>query len=211
MNPPETLAFHFDPICPWAWLTSRWATRLEEIGAIEVEWRLFSLGVINLPEGQAPTREARGRSGAALESLALARRLGGGQAVARLFTAMGQAAHGRHESLDDPAVLDQTWAEAGLDPSLRAAGAGDPTLWDDVLAEHQAAVAACQAFGVPTLILDAGAGPGIFGPVISEVPADDEALALLEDVLRMARRPYLMELKRERGQHASPASARAGD
>ncbi|HUY09711.1 MAG TPA: DsbA family protein [Candidatus Dormibacteraeota bacterium] len=202
MTASEAVHFHFDPLCPWAWITSRWAARLEELGALEIEWRLFSLGVANLPEGESVPSAPVGPSGSALELLAGARRLAGNSAVSKLYTTMGTAAHVRHEKLSDSGVLDRTWTEAGLDPdSHPSPPSSDPTLWQEVLRDHRAAVAACQAFGVPTLILDGGAGPGIFGPVITQVPSDEESRELLQDVLHMVRRSYFFELKRDRNDH----------
>jgi len=201
MTAVEKINFHFDPVCPWAWLTSRWATRLEELGEIEIDWRLFSLGVANLPEGESVPDGPVGHSGEALQLLAQARRIGGNRAVARLYTAMGTAAHVRHEKLVESEVLAQAWSEAELEPKQRESASGDPDLWRDVLSDHQAAVAACQAFGVPTLVLDGGKGPGIFGPVITEVPGDAESSELLQDVLRCTRRGYFFELKRDRTGH----------
>jgi 2-hydroxychromene-2-carboxylate isomerase len=201
MTASERVHFYLDPICPWAWITSRWATRLEELGELEVEWRLFSLGVANLPEGQEPSAEPVGASGPSLHLLAQARRLGGNAAVGHLYTALGSAAHIRQEKLSEGAVLDRAWAEAGLDQAAREGADDDPSLWQEVLREHRAAVTACEAFGVPTLILDGGEGPGIFGPVLTEVPTDDESRELLRDVLRMARRSYFFELKRDREGH----------
>jgi predicted DsbA family dithiol-disulfide isomerase len=197
----QHIHLHIDPLCPWAWITSRWATRLEELGELEIEWRLFSLGVANLPEGQEPGVQPLGRSGAALESLALGRRIGGNAAVRQLYTAMGEAAHVRHEDLSDATVLERAWAASGLDDAARPTGGSDPSLWQDVLHEHQTAVSACQAFGVPTLILDEGRGPGIFGPILTEVPSDDESRALLQEVLGMMRRGYFFEMKRSREGH----------
>jgi 2-hydroxychromene-2-carboxylate isomerase len=201
MTAAEKINFHFDPICPWAWITSRWATRLEELGEIEIDWRFFSLGVANLPEGESVPAVPVGHSGEALQLLAQARRIGGNLAVARLYTKMGTAAHVRHEKLVESEVLSRAWSEAELDPKSRESACAEPDLWGDVLADHQAAVAACQAFGVPTLILDGGKGPGIFGPVITEVPGGEESLELLHDVLRCTRRGYFFELKRDRTGH----------
>ena len=50
----DTVKFHFDPICPWCYQTSRWAKRLEQLGEIELDWGLFSLEVVNLEEGSDP-------------------------------------------------------------------------------------------------------------------------------------------------------------
>ncbi len=201
MSTNETINFHFDPLCPWAWLTSRWATRLEELAAITVEWRLFSLGVANLATGEAIPDEPVGPGGPALVLLAKARRVGGNPAVARLYTALGTAAHVRRQKLSEPEVLDHAWAEAGLQAEKQDSLASDPSLWQEVLADHRAAVSACEAFGVPTIILDGGKGQGIFGPVITEVPGDQESLELLQDVLRLTRRGYFFELKRDRAGH----------
>ncbi|MGH7610610.1 MAG: DsbA family protein [Candidatus Dormibacteria bacterium] len=198
MAAPEAVSFHFDPICPWAWVTSRWAARLQELGRLEVEWRLFSLGVANLPSDQELPLGPVGKSAPALEALVLARRVGGNLAVGQLYTEIGRAKFERGEGLESADDLDRLWSQAGLDPSARPSRQRDPSLWTQVVEEHQLAVIRCQAFGVPTLILDGGEGPGIFGPVITEVPDDDEAVELLQDVLRMARRSYVMELKRER-------------
>ncbi|MGA8208363.1 MAG: DsbA family protein [Candidatus Dormiibacterota bacterium] len=203
----EQVHLHVDPVCPWAWVTSRWATRLEQLGELEIEWRLFSLGVANLPEGQEPGDLPVGRSGTALELLALGRRTGGNAAVQRLYTAMGEAAHIRHEDLTEAAVLERAWSAAGLDEAARHAGASDSSLWQDVLADHQAAVSACQAFGVPTLILDEGHGPGIFGPILTEVPSDDASRELLQEVLGIMRKGYFFELKRSREGHPPQTAA----
>jgi predicted DsbA family dithiol-disulfide isomerase len=203
----EHIHLHVDPLCPWAWITSRWATRLEQLGELEIEWRLFSLGIANLPEGQEPGDLPVGKGGAALELLALGRRIGGNAAVRRLYTAIGEAAHVRHEDISDAVVLDQAWSAAELDDGARHAGASDPSLWQDVRSDHQAAVTACQAFGVPTLILDEGRGPGIFGPILTEVPSDDESRELLRGVVGMMRRGYFFEMKRSREGHPPQTGA----
>lgn len=50
----ERIRFYFDPRCPWCYLTSRWASRLEELGEVSIDWALFSLEVVNRPEGVDP-------------------------------------------------------------------------------------------------------------------------------------------------------------
>ena len=193
----EHIRFHFDPICPWAWLTSRWAARLVELGELEVTWAFFALAEQNQTLLTDP--EHRQLATAPLRLLALARRRGGNDAVGRLYTAVGEARHRRSEPIGEAPVLEACLRAAGLDPAWMAESARDDSCWDEVLADHRAAVQQCGAFGVPTLILDGGAGPGAFGPVITEVPDDAEAVALLHDTVRCLRRPYLYELKRERG------------
>jgi len=197
----ERVNFHFDPVCPWAWLTSRWITRLEELGEVEVEWRLFSLGVVNREPDQDLTAGPFWYSGEALQMLSLARRQGGNQLVARLYTELGRGIHVQGEPIAAPATIEAAMARAGMDPTLRESANSDRSLWQEVLADHDQAVASCQAFGVPTIILDGGNGPGGFGPVITEVPPDQEARELLADVVRMLRRDYVFEFKRDRDGH----------
>ncbi|HUY60691.1 MAG TPA: DsbA family protein [Candidatus Dormibacteraeota bacterium] len=193
----EHIRFHFDPICPWAWVTSRWAQRLVELGELEVTWAFFALAEQNRTLLTDP--EHRQLATAPLQLLALARQRQGNVAVGRLYTAIGEARHLRGEPIGEPAVLEACLQAAGLDPTWVAESARDATCWEAVLIDHRAAVERCAAFGVPTLILDGGAGPGAFGPVITDVPDDAEAVALLRDTVRWIRRPYLYELKRERG------------
>ncbi|MGC8474110.1 MAG: DsbA family oxidoreductase [Candidatus Dormibacteria bacterium] len=197
----EQVDFHFDPICPWAWLTSRWASRLEALGELGVRWRFFSLAVAHLKEGDDPGPAADLWGSPALRLLALARRQEGNSGVARLYTAIGTAVHEEGRSLLADGTLPHALERAGMDPALLAKALSDRTLWEEVLADHQAAVAACEAFGVPTIVLDGGRGPGAFGPVITRVPEDQEAVALLRDTVRMMRRDYLFEIKRDREGH----------
>ena len=86
-------------------------------------------------------------------------------------------------------------ADADLDPGLYDLAIGDPGTWKQVRAEHERLVDDTGAFGVPSLRLDAGEGPCMFGPVISEVPADDEALELFEHALWLMRNANFHELK----------------
>ena len=51
---------------------------------------------------------------------------------------------------------------------------------------------------MPTILLDGGAGPAIFGPVISELPGDEDAVQLWEHVSWLARYENFAELKRGR-------------
>ena len=68
----DVVRFHFDPICPWCYQTSRWAKRVEQLGEIELDWGLFSLEVVNLKDGADP-RELQARSGPALRTATLIR------------------------------------------------------------------------------------------------------------------------------------------
>ena len=85
----DVVRFHFDPICPWCYQTSRWAKRVEQLGEIELDWGLFSLEVVNLKDGADP-RELQARSGPALRTATLIRERKGGAAIGPFYTALGK-------------------------------------------------------------------------------------------------------------------------
>ena len=41
------LEFFFDPVCPWAWITSRWVYEVRKQRNYDVTWRFISLRMIN--------------------------------------------------------------------------------------------------------------------------------------------------------------------
>jgi hypothetical protein len=85
--------------------------------------------------------------------------------------------------------LDVQWCDEAL---------SDPGTWDAVLDEHHRLVASTRSFGVPTIVLDGGDGPAIFGPVIGKLPSDDDAIELWRHVSWLARNDNFSELKRDR-------------
>jgi predicted DsbA family dithiol-disulfide isomerase len=203
----EHLAFHFDPLCPWCWQTSRWARRLVELGAATVEWKLFSLLIQNNPDGAgAVDPVAPGVRG--LRTAVLARQTGGNEAVGAFYEALGDRHfHGDLESYEDEDTFRKALTDVGLDATLYDRAMADPATWDAVVAEHDAIVGETKAFGVPTIRLDGGAGPAIFGPVVSEMPTDDDAVKLLEHTAWLVRYENFGELKRERIDLDVPSAA----
>jgi predicted DsbA family dithiol-disulfide isomerase len=169
---------------------------VRQVRPVEVHWRLFSLEEVNKGDGTVDWEQ--GRSAPALRVLALVRRQHGQEALDRFYSALGRARFERDEKLDH-AVVEAALEEAGLDRGLRAAALADPTTRDDVLGEHTAIVDRMHAFGVPTIVLGAGVGPGIFGPVINPVPQGEAAGELWDHVLWLTLQPGFFELKRSRG------------
>jgi predicted DsbA family dithiol-disulfide isomerase len=192
----DRVRFYFDPRCPWCYQTSRWVRRLEELGELTVTWAVFSLAIANQgDEGRA----ASTRDGApALRAAIALRDAHGNAAVGRFYAALGAAIHERGESADDNAVIDAALLDAGADSLLREHALNDPATWTEVQREHDDVVRTHNAFGVPTIVLDAGMGPAIFGPVIIEVPGDNEAVELWRHVSWLVRNQNFAELKRER-------------
>jgi predicted DsbA family dithiol-disulfide isomerase len=192
----EQIRFYFDPLCPWCYQTSRWARRLEELGVVGIEWRVFSLAIAN--RGDEGRAAADSGSAPSLRTAMAIRAAHGNAAVGAFYKALSDARHQHGASLDDHAVIEASLREAGLAPELLHSALADPATWTAVQAEHDEAVAVHQAFGVPTIVLDGGAGPHMFGPIISEVPGDDDALQLWQHFSWMARTPNVAELKRDR-------------
>jgi predicted DsbA family dithiol-disulfide isomerase len=162
-----------------------------------VNWRLFSLEEINKGDDGTVDWE-NGRTAPLLRVLALVRRRHGQEAVDRFYAALGRARFERDEKIDDPAMQEAALEEAGLDRGLRAEALADPSTRDEVQKEHKEIVEKVDAFGVPTLVLEDGAGPGIFGPVINPVPEGEAAGELWDRVVWLMRQPGFFELKRSR-------------
>jgi 2-hydroxychromene-2-carboxylate isomerase len=191
-NGQEAVVMHFDPICGWTWRASLWLRAVREVRPVTITWRFFSLD----KNRDEPWEE--GRSGQALRTLALARREYGNEAVDRLYLALGPARHERREELSDPAVVDAAVVAAGLPTDLRAAAVADPSTREAVEADHQVAKEQHRAFGSPLLILDGGAGPAIFGPVLDAVLLGEDAGQFWDRWVWLARRPEFFEMKRPR-------------
>jgi 2-hydroxychromene-2-carboxylate isomerase len=190
----ETIRFHFDPLCPWAWQAARWIREVAPRRDLTIEWRLFSLHLIN--EGNDdPLRNEHLQGTPALRTFALVRRSAGNEAVGRVYEEIGNRIHEGDEELN-PGVVATALAAAGLKPDLVDAALEDDSTTDDVRAEHDAAVAEVGAFGVPTIVLSSGAG--IFGPVVSTAPSGEPAAVLWDHVRYLIETDAFFELKRER-------------
>lgn len=192
-NVTTDLAFYFDPLCPWAWRTSKWIREVQHQQPLEVEWRIFSLA------------EANGLSGAdvytPLRMIVLAQREGGNAAVGRLYEVLGHALHEQTVDVQEPGVFQQAirdaLANAGLDPTMLERALDDPSTLEEVKREHQRAVEQYGAYGVPWLVAG-GQSFGFNGPVIDAVPQGESATALWRHVSWLLSQPYFYELKRER-------------
>jgi predicted DsbA family dithiol-disulfide isomerase len=194
----EHLRFHFDPICPWCYVTSKWVHRLVELGEVEADWAVFSLEIVNADDEALRQRKSHHRSEQALRTVIAVREQEGSAAVGRFYAALGARVHDQGAALDDEQTIADALDDVGLDPALSAKAMLDDDTWRKVEAEHRELVRTTRSFGVPTIVLDGGQGPAIFGPVISEVPSDEDAVALLHHVAWLARFDSFSELKRDR-------------
>lgn len=198
------LEFYFDPVCPWAWITSRWVTNVQQLRNYEVSWKFISLRMINAERGYAGNSVYEQIHNAGLASLRVAsaaRAQGGNASVAAVYTALGNAIHigGRREELvnDPKSFLLSIVADAGL-PAEVASAYEDSTHDEVIRYETEAALSRTgKDVGTPILTFNPKSAneASLFGPVISKAPKGDEAMKLWDAVQTIAE-SGVAEIKR---------------
>ena len=200
----ENVQFWFDPVCPWAWITSRWMLEVEQVRPVRTEWRIMSLAYLNLiqhegkdlPEGYA---ERMARAWGPIRICAAAAEQKGPDILGPLYTAIGTRFHnqGRRE---DPATLPEALAEVGLPGSLTGA-ATSPEFDEAIKASHH------EAFddvgldvGTPVIRIR---GRSLFGPVITPAPRGEAAGRLWDGLVLVTEADGFFELKRTRDRKPS--------
>jgi 2-hydroxychromene-2-carboxylate isomerase len=195
--------FFWDPICPWAWITSRWVHEVAGQRALDVDWRFIALRIVNEDrdyEREFPARYAE-RHGLGLRLLrvaAAARDVHGRDAVGPLYTAFGTRIHVDRD-IDGLAGTDAIIEILrGLDLDPGSATAADDEAWDEVVRADTATALerAGRDVGTPVITFAPPDGPSFFGPVISRIPRGPEAVELWDSVERLAHFPGFAELKR---------------
>src|SRR5205823_15084966 len=136
----ENIEFYFDPLCPWAWQGAVWIRQVSEVRAIRVEWRLFSLFLINEHHEELGP-EVRERMLAGLRVLALVRRETGNEATGEVYRSIGERLHETRPRPEmSPELLRDAVVAAGLDAGVVDRALADPSTEAEVVAEHQAVV-----------------------------------------------------------------------
>jgi hypothetical protein len=206
------LDFFFDPVCPWAWITSRWVTEVQDLRHYDVQWRFISLRFLNeekmdysqMPAGYKEVHQA-GTMG--LRVAAHARAEHGNDSVAKVYTALGTSLHNRQER--ESMVADPVAHLANLLDDV-----GLPTEWAKVSQSEQydalirsetelALKRTGKDVGTPILTFHPGGAKeaSFFGPVISSIPRGDEAVRLWDAIETIATSSGMAELKRSLRAH----------
>lgn len=195
--PRTTAEMWFDPLCPWAWMTSRWLMEVERVRNVDVTWSVMSLSVLN--EGRdlpADYRAMMDRGWGPVRVIIAAREEYGDKVVKPLYDAMGTRIHLGGEK-DYAKVLVPALEEVGLDTSL--ARFADSDEYDELLrASHQRAIDLVgDDVGTPVVAVE---GTAFFGPVVTPAPKGEAAGKLWDGCLLVASTPGFYELKRTRTQ-----------
>lgn len=187
--------FWFDPICPWAWMTSRWMLEVEKVRDIATTFHVMSLSVLN--EGRDLPEEYRETMDAAWGPVRVAmavERHGGSSALRDFYTAVGTRIHpGEQEPNDE--TLAAALADCGL-PAELVEAAGTDVRDADLRASHHAGMDPVgEDVGTPVIHVN---GMALFGPVISPAPAGEAAGELFDGFVKVTAYPGFFELKRTR-------------
>jgi len=191
-----TVDFWFDPLCPWAWITSRWMHEVTGVRPVTPRWRVMSLAVLN--EGRenlsADYREFLRGAWAPVRVCVAAARAKGDEVLGPLYTAIGNRVHVQREPATEE-TLRAALADAGLDPDL--ATAGESTDFDEELrASHAKAMELVGTdVGTPVVGID---GVAFFGPVVTPIPRGEAAGRLFDAVRLLVDVDGFYELKRSR-------------
>ncbi len=192
----ESVEMWFDPMCPWAWMTSRWLMEVEKHRDIDVTWSVMSLAVLNEhaeslpPAYQAMMQRAWGPvrviMGAAAQH--------GDEVVKPLYDAMGTRFHPGGEQ-DVATVIRESLEDVGLPPELAELARTDAN--DEPLrASHQRAIDHVGTdVGTPVIAVN---GVAFFGPVVTPSPRGEAAAKLWDGCVLVAATPGFFELKRTR-------------
>lgn len=211
---PCDLEFFWDPICPFAWVTSRWVEDVAKLKNFSVDWRLISLTLLNEDKDYSkfpPSyRQLHEKGLAMLRVAAAARKAHGPSVMGPLYTEMGKSIWyqspppgddlpiGQMDDIAQPEHLRKVLVAAGL-PEELADSATDASLDAELRSETELALSRTgKDVGTPIITYQPPDGPSFFGPVISEPPKGDDALELWDAVLTLAKWSGFSEIKRTR-------------
>jgi len=188
--------FWFDPLCPWAWLTSRWVLEVEKVRPISPTFHVMSLAYLNedkeglsedyrkfLADAWGPVRVCMA---AAVEK--------GEDVLLPLYTALGNRIHLEQRKADRE-LLAEALEEVGLPVTL--VDAMDSTDYDEALkkSHHAGMDQVGMEVGTPVISTE---GVAFFGPVVTPAPTGEDAGRLWDGVLAVASTPGFFEIKRTR-------------
>ncbi|MFI8365913.1 DsbA family protein [Streptomyces sp. NPDC085466] len=198
-----TAEFFFDPLCPWAWMTSRWMVEVEKVRPVDVRWKVMSLAVLNenrldeLPDEYREMLETR--AWGPVRVVIAAQQLHGDEVVGKLYTALGTRFHNDGEGPTREAMAGAL-RDVGLPEDL-VEYADKDTYDAELRASHTEGIEKVgQDVGTPVIAVPGPDGDEVafFGPVVTPTPRGDAAARLWDGTLLVASTPGFYEIKRTR-------------
>jgi len=190
---PDSVDFHFDVMCPYAYQTSLWIREVRRLTGLEINWRFFSLEEVNRVEGKKHPWERAWSYGWSMMRIGALLRRSNMDDLDRWYASAGKALHVDGLKPHVPEVAKSLLQELDLDPGLVDEAIQDSTTSDEVMAEHKKVIDA-GGYGVPTLFF--ADGQCLFGPVLIDPPIGDDAVELWDSVVAWTKFPHLYELQR---------------
>jgi 2-hydroxychromene-2-carboxylate isomerase len=192
----QVVDFWFDPLCPWAWISSRWILQAAEVRPLDVQWHIMSLAYLNAGKDDISDeyRKLLAEAWGPVRVCIAAEQQFGPDVLLPLYTALGNRFH-LEQKPKDRATIEEALAEAGLPVSL--ADAAETDEYDDALKKSHHAGMDQVGYEVGTPVISV-AGVAFFGPVITPAPKGEAAGVLWDGVLAVAGTPGFFELKRSR-------------
>ena len=187
--------FWFDPMCPFAWITSRWILEVEQVRDIDVQWHVMSLTYLNQrKEVSEEYRDRLAPGWGPVRVLMAAEEHVGEKALLPLYTAMGERIHHEKSGIT-PEMAESALAAAGLPTDLVQAWSDDS--YDEAIkkSHHKGMDQVGDDVGTPTI---AFGGAAFFGPVLTAIPRGEEAGRIWDACVTLSAYPSFFELKRTR-------------
>lgn len=193
----ETADFWFDPLCPWAWLTSRWMLEVEKVRPVTTHFHVMSLAILNQDRDDLSDKykATMARAWGPVRVAIAAEQKAGSEILGPLYTAMGNRIHVQRRRDELPAVISESLEEVGLPAELGEAAESDA--YDEALrASHQDGIERVGLeVGTPIISVR---GASLFGPVVTPAPKGEAAGRLWDGFLLVVGTDGFFELKRTR-------------
>lgn len=187
--------FWFDPICPWAWMTSRWMLEVEKVRDVKTTFHVMSLSVLNdgrdLPEGY---RKLMDDAWAPARAAVLVEQRHGSEKLREFYNAIGTRFH-PGEAPKSIETLKAALDEVGADADIVDIAQTDQIDDDLRRSHHEGMDPVGDEVGTPVVRVN---GMSLFGPVISPAPKGEEAGELFDGFVKVTAYPGFFELKRTR-------------
>ena len=196
MTDRETVDFWFDPLCPWAWITSRWMLEVEQVRPVQASWHIMSLAYLNLRPDRELSDEYKKRMEQAwgpVRICAAAAREKGDEILLPLYTAIGTKFH--NEKRRDLDALKDAVTEVGLAESVLEAATSDEYDEEIRKSHHTGIDLVGEEVGTPIIRFRDFA---VFGPVVTPIPRGENAGRVWDAVEILSGVDGFYELKRSR-------------